>query len=314
MKKVVFIAAVIIMLLSGIKTKAEVSTIVNGSFEDDKKIPDITTEEPNGWDVNAPACKFGGWVWDDWQTDGSYSLTLYSYPATFDKNDIATVSQETYLYDVNQVEVLFDLKLDTESNDVWDPNNCTAVLMVDNEVIWESNSIGPDVRGEYRDRLVPVDVDDIGLHKLSLGIRINVAGELSTIHYALWDSVEFACGGSGFLDGDFDRDCYVDMNDLRILVDVWLDKVEPVYKCNLFRGDDIEPYGIINFLDFALFAGGWDGNMPDLRMFAEVWLDEVEPDNEYNLFHGDDDVEHNGVINFLDFAIFAGNWLRSSYE
>ena len=45
-----------------------------------------------------------------------------------------------------------------------------------------------------------------------------------------------------------------------------------------------------------------------LRIGAMVYIE-----NEYNLYHGDD-VKPRRIINFLDFAIFADSWLRSSYD
>lgn len=311
MKKTTFVAAIMVVLLFGGWVKGGVSVIVNGSFENDGLIADITVEEPNNWDVNLPTDQFGGWVYNDWVTDGNWNLTLYSnaYKA-FEANDIATVSQKVCLSDVN--EILFDLKLDTQSaSKVWDPNKRTAVLMIDDEVVWESNSVGSDVRGEYRDRVANIDIDDSSLHKLSLGIRADVNEATTNIkYYTDWDFVRFNlhCGGFGFLPGDFNRDCYVDMNDLEMLAEVWLDEVDPHSKYNLSRNDDTGLYGIINFLDFAVYADTWDGNTVDLKMFTELWLDEVDPNNEYNLF------KSHGIVNFLDFAVLADNWLKSSYD
>ena len=58
----------------------------------------------------------------------------------------------------------------------------------------------------------------------------------------------------------------------------------------------------------SLYADTWDSNMVDLKAFTELWLDEVDPNNEYNLF------KSHGIVNFLDFAALADNWLKSSYE
>jgi hypothetical protein len=316
MRKAAFIAAVVVMMLLTNKTKAGVSEIRNGSFEEDGLIYDITIEAPNNWDVNVPLDNFGGWVYDDWVTDGSYNLTIYSsaYEA-FEVNDIATVSQEVYLTDVN--EILFDLRLDTQSaSKIWDPTKRTAFLMIDDVPIWESNDVGLDVRGEYRNQVANICVDDFGLHRLSLGLRADVNETTTNItYYTDWDFVRFNvhCGGFGFLAGDFSRDCYVDECDLKMLAENWLDEIDPYSKYNLFHIGEMDPYGTINFLDFAIFADSWDGNMLDLKMFTEVWLQKVDLNHEYNLFHGDD-VYPKGVIDFLDFTIFAENWLRSSYE
>ncbi len=69
-------------------------------------------------------------------------------------------------------------------------------------------------------------------------------------------------GGGGFCcpkwyEGNLDRDCDIDLNDLKLLTDYWLEDEAFV---------DIWPYsdnppmwgdGIINFLDFAVLAGNW---------------------------------------------------------
>lgn len=323
MKRAIVVGAVIVIVLAGNNMQASVSVIVNGSFEDDGYIYDITVREPNGWsDVNVPASQFGGWISNDWATDGSsYNLTLSSYwYVGFEANDIAMVSQEVYLTDVN--EIIFDLKLQTYLFNKWDPNKRSAVVMVDNVEVWSSDDYQFPSNGEYRNQVIPIDVLDRKLHKLSLGIRADVnetSTNVDTLYYALWDSIEFNChcGGFGFLLEDFSRDCYVDMSDLEMLASVWLDDIvpedDPNGRYNLYRNDEIEPYGFINFFDFAVFAGSWDGNMPDLKVLVEQWLDRVGPDNEYNLYHGDD-VHPRGIINFSDFAFFADSWLHSSYE
>ena len=49
MKTVKFFTVVMIMLVMAQLTQAGVSSIVNGSFEDDGYISDITVKQPNGW-------------------------------------------------------------------------------------------------------------------------------------------------------------------------------------------------------------------------------------------------------------------------
>ena len=259
MKKVIFIAAAMVVLLFAGWAQAEICFIVNGSFEDDDcNIPDISETEPNGWDVNLPSIWFHGRVDADWPTDANHSLTLESYSyATFEANDTATVSQEVCLTDVN--EIIFDVSLVTTLDKPWDPNKRSAVLLIDGDVVWESNSVGSDVRGEYCNQTYDVNeiYKDVSLHKLSLGLRVNVA-EYSYIHYQVkWDFVGFydlPC--RWFLVADFNRDCYVDVNDLKMFTDVWLDEVDPDNKYNLFP-DESEPNDIINFLDFTIFADNW---------------------------------------------------------
>lgn len=308
-----------VMLSAGNWVQAAVCEIVNGSFEDDGWIDDVAKTEPNGWNVNMLADKFHGYVYTDWPTDANsrYNLTLYSeWFTTFAAADLATVSQDIYLADVN--EIIFDLKLETFGFTQWDPNICTAILLIDDDVVWESNDVGSDVRGEYLDQSYMIEdkYKYEGPHKLSLGIRVNVDGMLFERYITHWDSIDctsFSDGGD-FLPGDLNRDYYVDMSDLNLVVDAWLDKVPLDHTYNLFRGDDVVVgYGTINFLDFAVFAGNWENNISNLEMLTEKWLDEVDPNDQYNLF-ASDNVAPGGIINFFEFAILADNWMGSSYE
>lgn len=312
MKKRTVIVAVMIMFLAGNSAQAGVSLIMNGSFEDDGYIADITTHDPNGWfDVNVPAGKFAGWVSSDWVTSGSYNLTLSSFWYTgFEANDIAMVSQEVFLTDVN--EIIFDLNLQGYPK-IWDPGKRTALVMIDGVEVWNSDDYPYPTNGEYINQVIPVDVLDKNLHKLSLCIRADV-NEISTDtqYYALWDSIELNChcGGFGFLLEDFSRNCYVDMSDVYMLANVWLNEIEeddPDGRYNLYRNDEMRPRGYINFFDFAVFSNSSDGNMPDLKALVGHWLDEVAPDSDYNYYHADD-VPPRGIINFSDFAILSNSW------
>ena len=175
--------------------------------------------------------------------------------------------------------------------------------------------MGSDVRGEYPDQIYTVEdkYRDANPHTFSLGIRVNVTEKLKDFYKTQWDSIQctYYCGGGGLLAGDLNRDCYVDMSDLRLVADAWLDEVDQYYGGNLYRGDDLAGYGTISLDDFAIYAVGWDGNMGIFEEFAEKWLDEVDLDDPYNLFGGDD-VGASGIVNFLDFMILADNWLGSS--
>lgn len=260
MKKANFAGVAMVMLLLGNWTQAwtpaGVCEIVNGSFEDDGPISDITAYEPNGWsDVNLPAGLFYGYVGMDWPTDGYYNLTIYSqWFETFEVNDIATVSQEVCLTDVN--EIVFDVKLEKYWTDRWDPNKCTAVLLVDDAVVWESNSVGPDVRGDYYNQFYTVEdkYKDANSHKLSLGLRVNIAEELDDFYITQWDSIEFdpPCGGFDFLAADFNQDCYVNFADFAEFAQYWL-KTVPPYIYDLFEDED----NVINELDLMVFADSW---------------------------------------------------------
>jgi len=255
---------VMVMLLAANYIQAEECRIVNGSFEDNGWITDITAKEPNGWDVNVPAGKFFGYVKQDWPTDGAFNLTLDSWRwVVFDVNDMTAVSQQVNLTGID--EVTFDLKLDTYPTiNPWDPGRCSAVVLIDGNAVWESNSTGSDVRGKYFDQTYTIEskYKDGQKHLLSFGMRFNTAGYLSPSYKTHWDSIKciIYCGGGGLLAGDFNRDCFVDANDLELLTDVWLDEVEPNDKYNLFHGDDSGGHGTINFLDFAIFADTWLGS------------------------------------------------------
>ncbi|MBN2595079.1 MAG: hypothetical protein JXA81_16360, partial [Sedimentisphaerales bacterium] len=74
-----------------------------------------------------------------------------------------------------------------------------------------------------------------------------------------WDSIDCVlyCDGGGFLAGDFNRDCLVDANDLQQVADRWLLEVDSGDKYNLFRDDDLEGIGTINFYDLAILADNW---------------------------------------------------------
>ena len=312
---IVILITMVMMLLAANQVQAEGCRIVNGSFEDDGWVNfPPAPGEPNGWDVNVPSGEFYGYIHRDWPTEGTYNLTLSTnYFNTFDVNDTAMVYQELDLTDAN--EIIFDLRLDTDSS-VWDPSKTIAIVLIDDEVVWDSNELST---GEYFNRVYAVEdkYRDGAAHTLSFGIRVKVAERLWRTYYTDWDYIECTefCGGGGLLAGDFNRDCFVDMNDLKLMTDGWLGEPATDDRGNLFHGDDMEgDGGIISFRDFAILAGNWDGDWADLKSsISDIWLNPVGLDDENNLFHGDD-VQPSGIINFSDFAVLAENWLNSSYE
>lgn len=262
MRNLTAIGATIVVLFAAGWANADICELVNGSFEDDGAIGDIMVQEPNGWDVNMPSGKFAGNTDASWSTDGRFSLAMYSQWFTaFDANDAAVVSQNVFLDDVN--EITFDLKLDTYTGLAWDPNNATAVVMIDDDVVWEPNSASTDIRGEYLAQSCAVadEYRDGNTHKVSFGLRINIDKPTGFIVFyrVWWDSVECViyCDGGGLLPGDFNRDCYVDANDLDQVADVWLLEVDSNDKYNLFRDDDLDGFGTINFYDLAILADNW---------------------------------------------------------
>jgi len=262
MRNLIATGAMMSMLFITGWAQAGICEIVNGSFEDDGLIGDIIAQEPNGWDVNVPSGKFTGQTEASWSTDGRFSLFLSSkWFKAFVAGDAAIVSQDVFLDDVN--EITFDLKLDTYTGLGWNPNNATAVVMIDDEIVWEPNGASTDIRGVYTGQGYAVEdkYRDEKPHKLSFGLRVNVDTEKGFVEFyrVWWDSINCViyCGGGGLLAGDFNRDCFVDMNDLEQAADLWLHEVDSYDKHNLFRDDDLAGYGTINFFDLAILADNW---------------------------------------------------------
>ena len=260
MKSVMVVVVIIMAFLTYNSVRAETCGIENPSFEDDSSIDDISVQEPNGWSVDIAEGKFSGFTYTIWPTDGFFNLSLYTNNVQFYADDKAMVFQQVDLTDVNQIT--FDVKLETKTG-TWDPNICTAVLMIDEDVVWEPNSLEADVRGEYRDQVYVVEdkYRDNQPHTLALGLRMNTDIRLwiKSVYQSEWDIVDcdVYCNGGGLLAGDFDRDCLVDANDLQQAADVWLLKVESADKYNLYRDDDLEGFGTINFYDLAILADNW---------------------------------------------------------
>ena len=317
LKSLVVVGVIMVVLSAENRIQASVCEIANGSFESDGPISDITKSELSGWVVNVPVDKFGGEIDARWATDGSFSLAIFSqWFTSFAAQDLATVSQQVNLTDAN--EITFDLKLDTSLGTEWDPNKCTAVVMIEDDVVWQSSNVGSDIRGEYLGQAYTVEdkYRDQALHRLSFGLRVNVAETFFDYHIARWDSIDCTsfCTGVSILQGDLNYDCYVDMSDMNLLAEAWLDRVPLEHSYNLFRADDVVVgYGTINLLDFAVFASGWERNIYDLETFTEKWLDEVGLNDQYNLFAGDN-VMPGGLINFFEFTTLANNWMSNSYE
>jgi len=262
MRNLIAIGATMLMLFAAGSAQAGVCEIVNGSFEDDGTIDDITAQEPNGWDVNVPSGQFTGKTDASWSTEGRFSLSLSSQWFTaFVAGDAGTVSQDVFLDDVN--EITFDLKLSTYTGSGWDPNNATVFVMIDDEVVWEPNIASSDIRGVYTGQSYAVEdkYRDENPHKLSFGLKINIdkPDGFFEFYRVWWDSVNCViyCGGGGLLAGDFNRDCSVDVNDLQEVMDVWLLEVDSDDEHNLFRDDDLAGYGTINFFDLAILADNW---------------------------------------------------------
>jgi len=220
MKRIMAIGMTMVMLLAGNLTRAEDCGIANPSFEFDD----------DGWSFDMNDGKF---MWDidvdlGFGSDGFYVLTLETNKAQFHDGDMAIVSQAEPV-DLSAItRITFDIKLATRSGSImWDPNVCSAVMLIDGDVVWESNSVGPDARGEYYDEFFAVDrkYQTPEPHILSLGMRMNqdVSFPFEGVYTTQWDMVDCnLCPGVGLVRGDISGDCYVDMNDLRVLAGLWL--------------------------------------------------------------------------------------------
>jgi hypothetical protein len=262
MRNFIDVGVTMLLLLTAGLARAGDCEIVNGSFEVDGLIADVAAQGPNGWEPNVPSGKFTGSIDASWSTEGNFNLLLSSiWFKAFDANDTAMVSQDVFLDDVN--EITFDLKLDTYTGLAWNPNIATAVVMIDDDIVWEPNSASQDIRGEYIGQSYDVEdkFRDGNPHKLSVSLRINIDTQSGFFEFyrARWDSIDCVifCDGGGLLAGDFNRDCLVDVSDLQQVADVWLLQVESADKYNLYRDDDIEGVGTINFYDLTILSDNW---------------------------------------------------------
>lgn len=262
----VHLAAGMLLLLMAGTIQAADGGIVNGSFEDDGYINDIAWMQPRGWSVSMPSgmfSKFAGSVSRDWRTDGMYSLAIRTVPSIGKARDMAVVSQNVVLSDVDRI--VFDVKIATDFLP-WDPMVCSAVVLIDGNVEWTSDGYGPEAAGEYLDRVCPVEARyrTSGTHTLSFGLRINNNVALMDSCYTYWDSIECVsstpiCSGGDFPPGDFNADCFVDGADLTMLAAMWLLDVPSDSEYNLSGVDDVDSDGIVNSYDFAVFGDNWRG-------------------------------------------------------
>jgi len=150
MKRIMAIGVTMVMLSAGNPTRSEDCGIVNPSFEEGDEFPIyLATDASIGWSVDLLDGKFDGYVYTAWATDGFYNLSLHlKNRKQYYAGDTAMISQAEPIDMSGITRITFDVKLDTASGG-WDPNVCSAVVLIDDDVVWESNSVGSDVRGEY---------------------------------------------------------------------------------------------------------------------------------------------------------------------
>jgi len=293
------------LFLSAPLANARFSIIKNGSFESDGTIDPITQQDkPAYWcDVNVPEEEFGAYVNGDWAThphaDGN-SLTFYSiYNVTLDEGDTAFVSQPVFIEQVARY-IVFDLEL-TGTSSPWNHAKRSAVILIDGQVVYDSNQCAPDGSGQCLDQYADInDFTDDQMHTLTLALRSNVTETFPSYneYRARWDFVKFDlhCGGFGYLPEDVNRDCYVDIYDLELLADEWLTQADPQF--DLFQ----DPCGVIDSRDFAVLANAWMHTSDALGWhFEEV--------NEPQLVLLNADLDDDGIVHYGDILVLAQDYL-----
>jgi len=117
------------------------------------------------------------------------------------------------------------------------------------------------------------------------------------------------------LKGDFNCDYTVNLDDLSTIAAYWLSYHPSIDIYPAPAGD-----GIIDFRDFAVFAGNWmvtlnitgdingdlDVDFWDLSRLANQWLQTCEPGSIPEDINGD------GIVNFGDYALLAENWMQAT--
>ena len=162
--------------------------------------------------------------------------------------------------------------------------------------VWGSPGVGP-----YTASITPpVGAVSGGTRMRVRIVDTSIGNQLSPCDLADYGEVEdYTINVADGIAGDFAAPVGVDFIDLSIFAEQWLLETLPW---------DIAPDGgdgIVNFLDWAVFAGGWDGNTAELAEFASEWL-------ESGAYCADIAPGPNGdkKVNIRDFAVFAENWLR----
>jgi len=291
MKKVIVAVFVSVMLFNNY-LYAGTSWIINRSYEYDGTIGSIGAQVPTGWeDVEIPS-GFAAGVTSGWSSESNHSLAISSTSiGPFSVDQTAAISQDVFLKDVN--EIVFDLKLETGfPSDPFDPQKRSAVVKIDDDVVWTSDSLGSgDVRGEYLELVIDINdvpgYHDANSHVLSVGLRSNVDESSTIVQYtARWDFLRFDthCESYGYLDSDFNHDCFVDFVDYGMLADLWMENVED------FNMLDLDPNNIIDNNDLEIFSLDWLG--------SSVGQDDQYIESDRNL---------DGIVNFVDYAMLDLN-------
>src|SRR3989339_347075 len=283
MKKSVFL--ILIFLFNCGLAGANVSLIKNGSFEYDGDIS-LPSKNPQYWcDVNIPAGKFSAWVFNDWSFDFDYSLTLKSEYAAFEPNEMVSVSQQVYLNGVSKI--YFELLLRDDFGMGWYYSDRSAVVLIDGNEIWNSDSLPASDTEEYFVEVNDIAFGDSEFHTLTLGLKSTAYdSDYLTSYYAQWDAVRFDtyCEGFGYSAEDFNFDCVVDACDFAVLAENWLLE-EPNGLADVYAD------GAVDMYDFAVIADKW-------RQFGSG--------DSNTLMAGD--LNDDGIIDMFDFALLGRDW------
>ncbi|MHC4396417.1 MAG: hypothetical protein ACYS1A_12255 [Planctomycetota bacterium] len=130
---------------------------------------------------------------------------------------------------------------------------------------------------------------------------VTVEGEIPDIRFAPKLMIQYFIEPMT-MTADFNCDLDVDVEDLAILCEQWLFEEIPA---------DLAPGGgdgIVNFLDWAVFAEGWQttNDIFGLADFAEQWL---KTGANYYIADIAPVPVGDKIVNMLDFAVLAENWL-----
>ena len=291
MKRLIVLISMTTIVCCGL-CSAGVSVVKNGSFENDGDIMPVTqNDRPEYWcGVNYNSAKFYEYVYNDWPTSSNYCLTLYSYMyTTFTQDDSATITQSVYLDNAEQIT--FDIYLWADGGG-WRTDLVTAGVLIDNTEIWNSDGLTYD-HGIFMGNIA-VDINetfkDSSPHLLTLRLKADTSSYHIYAYSAQWDSIGLVtpCGTAGYLPADFTHDCVVDINDLAVLAEGWLDP----------NGPDLTGDGDVNFADFAVLGSSWlEDNI------GEPFI----PDANFVFLEAD--LDDDGIVDYADVLILCNNWL-----
>ncbi|MBN1391251.1 MAG: hypothetical protein JW947_00435 [Sedimentisphaerales bacterium] len=291
MKRLIVLISMTTIVCCGL-CSAGASVVKNGGFENDGRIDYVTqSDRCEYWcGVSYDSSKFIEYVYSDWATSGNYSLTLYSYMyTTFTQDDSATITQSVYLDNAEQIT--FDIFLWADGGG-WQTSLVTASVLIDNTEIWNSDSLTYP-NGIFMGNIA-IDINetfkDSRPHLLTLRLKADTSSYHIYAYSAQWDSIGLVttCGAGGYLPADFTHDCRVDINDLAVLAEGWLDS----------NGPDLTGDGDVNFADFAVMGNSW---MEDNS--GEPFI----PGPDFLFL--DADFNDDGIVDYADVVVLSNNWL-----